>query len=286
MRDDIVKKMSFGRGGRIGRRELFKLLAGFAGGIAAAGSLFGSNVFAVSLNSAAAAQADNVATENVSYPSGVFTIQAYLAKPKGEGKFPGIVLVHDNRGLNDNFKSIARRFAGEGFVVLAPNLASRVADTAGMTSSEAASAAISQIQPSASLDDVKAGYAFLAQNPGVDPAKISSVGFGWGGWRSFMLATAVPTLYRSVVFCGVTPIEGLENIHAPVLAHYAQYDFRTAGNAIYTEKEMKQLGKKFSYHYYPDVFGAFFYSDAGQRYNAAAADLAWTRTLEFLKSAG
>jgi carboxymethylenebutenolidase len=284
MQDEIFGKLDLVRGWGIGRRELLKSVAGVAGGVVAAQLLFGSNVLAAPSMSSQVEQNENVDTENVTYPSGVYTIQAYLAKPKGEGKHPAIILIHDLRGLTDSFKTAARKFAAEGFVVLAPNLASRVADTTNLTSAEAATAAISQIQPSASIDDLKAGYAYLEKYPAADAAKISSVGFGWGGWRSFMLATAIPTLYRSVVFYGVTPINGLENIHAPVLAHYVQYDFRTAGNAIYTEKEMKQLGKKFTYHYYPDVNGNFLFSDAGPRYNAAAADLAWSRTLEFLKS--
>jgi carboxymethylenebutenolidase len=87
-----------------------------------------------------------------------------------------------------------------------------------------------------------------------------------------------------VVFYGSTPDDGLQNIHAAVLAHYAQQDFRITGNAVLTEKTMKELGKKFTYYVYPGAEHAFF-NDTGPRYDAEAAKLAWSRTLEFLRSA-
>ena len=124
---------------------------------------------------------------------------------------------------------------------------------------------------------------FCRRIPGVDSGKISSVGFGWGGWRSFRLASTVSELYRAVVFYGTTPTDGLENIHAPVLANYAQYDFFDTGNSIWTENTMKQSGKKFTYYIYPKTYRAFA-SAGGPRYDAEAAKLAWTRTLDFLQS--
>jgi carboxymethylenebutenolidase len=231
------------------------------------------------------AQAANVATESAHFQSGASEIQAYLAKPKDELKHPGVILVHDNRGLNEYIEDMARRFAGAGFVAMAPDLLSRARGTSKMTTPEAATAAINQLPSNATVGDLKAGYDFLEKYPGVDAASISSVGFGWGGWRSFMLATAAPTLHRSVMFCGSTPIAGLENIHAPVMAHYAQFDYRTTGNALPTQKEMTELGKKFTYYLYPSVGHAFF-DDTAPQYNAAAAQLAWKRTLEFLKASG
>ena len=194
-------------------------------------------------------------------------------------------MIHENRGLNEHIRDVARRFAAEGYVALAPDLLSRLGGTGKMKTPEEATAAINQLAPNASVEDLKESYAYLEKDPDVDSAKISSVGFCWGGWRSFMLATTVPTLHRAVVFYGSTPTDGLQNIHAPVMANYAQFDQRITGNAIQTEKQMKELGKKFSYYVYPNANHAFF-NDTGPRYNAEAAKLAWTRTLEFLRSAG
>jgi dienelactone hydrolase len=115
----------------------------------------------------------------------------------------------------------------------------------------------------------------------VDAAKISAVGFGWGGWRSFMLAVSVPELYRAVLYCGTTPSQSFDTVHAPVLAHYAQFDFRTTGNALLTEKTMTEAGKKFTYFVYPQVNRGFY--APGAQYSGDAAELAWTRTLEFLR---
>jgi carboxymethylenebutenolidase len=121
----------------------------------------------------------------------------------------------------------------------------------------------------------------LHDDADVDSSKISSVGFGWGGWRSFMLATSVPELYRAVVYSGSIPSDGYDSIHAPVLANYAQFDFRVTGNALWTERTMTATGKKFTYFVYPKVYHAFYAE--GPQYDAAAAKLAWSRTLEFLQ---
>ena len=269
--------------GLICRREMLKSAITAAGSCAAAALFMKPHVFATPFSASQESQATNVNTETVHYPSAGFDIQAYLAKPKTEGNHPAIILVHDNWGLNEYAKDTARRFAAAGFVAMAPDLLSRAGGTMKVAAPDAAMAAVNQLPSNSTIEDLKAAYDFLQKYPAVDAAKISSVGYGWGGWRSFMLATAIPSLYRSVMFCGATPITGLENIHAPVMAHYAQYDFRTTGNALPTKKEMTALGKQFTYHLYPGVGHAFF-DDTASQYNAAAAQEAWKITIEFLKS--
>ena len=161
---------------------------------------------------------------------------------------------------------------------MAPDLASRLG---APKAPGQAMQAINQLSATLTVQDLRAAFAYLQKDPDVDPAKISAVGFGWGGWRSFMLATSVPELYRAVVYSGATPAQGFENVHAPVLGNYAQFDFRVTGNAIWTEKTMHDAGKNFTYYVYPSVYHAFY--AAGPQYNADAAKLAWTRTLDFLK---
>jgi carboxymethylenebutenolidase len=224
---------------------------------------------------ASAANADGAM---VQYDSGGVNIEAYLAKPKGGGKNPAVIVVHDNQGLNDPMREVTRQFAAAGFVAMAPDLASRLGapKAPGQTMQ-----AINQLSPTLTVQDLRAAFAYLQKDPDVDPAKVSAVGFGWGGWRSFMLATSVPELYRAVVYSGATPTQGFENVHAAILGNYAQYDFRVTGNAIWTEKTMHDAGKEFTYYVYPSVYHAFY--SAGPQYNADAAKLAWTRTLDFLK---
>jgi len=130
------------------------------------------------------------------------------------------------------------------------------------------------------VQDARAAIAYLQSDPDADATHISAVGFGWGGWRSFMLAATVPELYRAVMYCGTTPSQNVNSVHAPVLAQYAQFDFRTTGNALLTEKVMTEAGKTFAYVVYPRVNRGFY--APGMQYDADAARLAWTRTLEFL----
>jgi len=224
--------------------------------------------------------------------SGDASISAYLAKPKGEGRHGAVLVVHDGDGVNGSVQELARRFAASGFVAFAPNLISRSSDA---KTREQITSTISRLPLTQPISDLKAALAFLQQDPSVDTAKISVVGFGWGGWRAYKLAEDSPSLYKAVVFYGTTPADdpALTNIHASVLAHYAEYDFRVTGNAPWTEK---QLGNRFKDYVYsgadrgfffprdPDVPYGFPGAGPEESANASAAKLAWTRTLEFLKS--
>jgi carboxymethylenebutenolidase len=225
-----------------------------------------------------------VDAQMVQYMSSDATISALLAEPKGVGRHPAVIIVHDAGGVNNSVNDVARRFAEAGFVALAPNLLSRTPD---VKTPEQAFSAIGQLPMFQPISDLKAGLAFLQKNASVDPGKISVVGFGWGGWRAFKLAEDAPTLYRAVIFYGSTPTDddNLGKIHVPVLAHYAQLDFRVTGNALWSEKE---LGSKFKFYVYPGAERGFLVSSGSGTVsvlpaNADAAKLAWTRTLEFLK---
>jgi carboxymethylenebutenolidase len=222
--------------------------------------------------------AASVDVTTIQYDSGGVSLDAFIVKPKGGGKNPAVIVIHDNQGLNDPMREAARQFAAAGFVAMAPDLASRLG---AAKSPGQAMQAINQLTPNQSVQDLRAAFAYLQKDPDVDPAKISAVGFGWGGWRSFTLATSVPELYRAVIYSGAKPTDGLENVHAAVLGNYAQYDFRVTGNALWTEKTMREAGKEFKYYLYPSAYHAFY--SAGPQYNADAAKLAWTRTLDFLK---
>jgi carboxymethylenebutenolidase len=258
----------------------------------AAGSLVpGSNVWARSTGASPAQPqgSADVDSQMVQYKSGEATISAYLAKPKGEGKHGALLIVHDVAGVNDSAQELARQFAGAGFVALEPNLISR--NAAAKTPQQIFSA-IGQLPVLQPVSDLKAALAFLQQDPSVDSAKISVVGVGWGGWRAFKLLEDSPSVYKAVMFYGTTPADdyGLTNVHVPILAHYAQFDFRVTGNALWTKK---QLGDKFKYFTYAGADRGFLMPDKNSPYgfpaggpeesaNADAAKLSWTRTLEFL----
>jgi carboxymethylenebutenolidase len=263
---------------RFARREWFAQSLATAVTIFFALSLFVS--FASPLTAAPAQEGSpaNVATETVHYDSGGFNLDAFVAKPANGGKHPAVLVIHDNQGLNESIRDIAKQFAAAGFVALAPDFTSRLG---GTRTPEQMAQAVGQLSPNLSVQDARAAFAYLQKDSEVDAAKISTAGFGWGGWRSFMLAVSVPELYRAVVYCGTTPSQSFDAVHAPVLAHYAQFDFRTTGNALLTEKTMTESGRKFTYFVYPQVNRGFY--ARGMQYHPDAAKLAWTRTLDFLE---
>ena len=280
---EIQKRVDLYRTGSISRRELLGSLITLTGSYAAAHLFLESSGVAATLISQTESETANVSADTVRFSSGQVQMDGYLVQPRSPGRHPGILVIHENRGLNEHIRDVARRFAAEGFVALAPDLLSRVGGTGSMKEQQDATEAISLLSVNGVLNDLRAGFQFLENNPVVDPQKISSVGFCWGGWRSFMLATVEPKLHRAVVFYGSSPDSGFENIQAPVLAHYAQWDNRITGNALWIEKEMRQAGKQFQYYVYPETNHAFF-NDTGSQHSPEASRLAWTRTLDFLRN--
>ncbi len=248
------------------------------------------------LFSTVAAQTANIDAQTVTYRSGQVDVSAYLVKPAGAGPHPGVIVVHDNRGLNDHIRDVARRLASAGFVALAPDLLSRLggtgqarqpSPTAGDTTGESNrigdAQAIARLPAAAAIDDLRAGLEYFGKQPNVDPARLATVGFGWGGWRSFTLATTAPAIRKAVVFYSVSPDTGFDKIQASVLAHYAEWDNQVTGNALWTKEMMEKAGKTFRYYVYPRTDAAFF-NDTGSDYVPDAAKLAWQRTVDFLKS--
>jgi carboxymethylenebutenolidase len=269
------------RNRQLDRRSLIKAAVALTGSYTTAHLLL-ETTGVVDLISTVEAQTAGVQADTVTFPSGSAQVTGYLVRPAGTGRAPAIIVIHENRGLNEHIRDVARRFAAEGFVALAPDLLSRLGGTASMKTVQEATAAIGRLPIFDALADLRESFNFLAKQPTVDATKISSIGFCWGGWRSFMLATQQPALYRSVVFYGTTPDLGLDNIKAPVLAHYASRDRAITGNSQWTAREMKRLGKNYTYYIYDDTDHAFF-NDTGERHNPEASKLAWSRTLQFLR---
>jgi carboxymethylenebutenolidase len=284
MQDKIRECVDAYRKEQVSRRGLLQSLVAATGSYALAHLFLESSGLAASVISQREASAANVDAETVRYPSssGGYQIEGYLAKPKGAGPHPAVIVIHENRGLNEHIREVTRRFATEGFVALGPDLLSQVGGTGKMKTPDEATAVLGDLPLDGVLDDLKVSFNYLGKDQGVNAQKISAVGFCWGGWRSFMMATQIPELYRTVVFYGSTPDGGLEKVKAPVLAHYAERDHAITGDALWTQKQMKKLGKRFQFFVYADTDHAFF-NDTGPRYNASAAKLAWARTLAFLR---
>jgi carboxymethylenebutenolidase len=283
MKDQIADSIERLRKERVTRRDLFRSLVGITGGLAAAPLLFEAIGHAQTASSGSASGDSNLSTETIKIPAGRVQIEAYLAKPKEEGKkFPPVIVVHDSRGLTEHFRDVTRRFAAEGYLAIAPDLLSRAGGTSAVKPDEM-SDTLNAIAPMTTLGDLLVTMNIMQRRPDVDADKVATVGFGWGGWRSFMMATQDSDLKRVVVFYGAAPEYGLEKIDASVLGHYAKWDNRVTGNALLISEKMKAAGKKYQYYVYDKTDRGFF-DNTGPNYNADAAKLAWQRTIDFLRS--
>src|SRR5262245_16594621 len=180
----ISESLESYRSGRISRRELLQSIIAVTGSYTAAHLFLERTGLAATLISTIEAQNANVDAETVKYPSGRFEITAYMVTPKSTGKHPGVIVIHENRGLNEHIRDVTRRFAAEGFIALAPDLLSRVggtgastrprpagpvdeADESGRTAGDVTDT-IASLPLLGVIDDLKASFDFLGKNPAVE----------------------------------------------------------------------------------------------------------------------
>jgi carboxymethylenebutenolidase len=225
-----------------------------------------------------------ISTERIQYPSpeGNGTITALLAKPAGAtGKLPGVVVVHENRGLNPYIEDVARRVAVAGFVALAPDGLSPLGGYPG--NDEKGREMQSQIDPAKLMEDFFAAYEFLLAHDATTD-KVGCVGFCYGGGVCNALAVSYPKLAASVPFYGRQPPPAdVPKIEAPLLLHYAGLDTRINEGWPAYEAALKANNKTYEAHIYEGVNHGF-HNDTTPRYDEQAATLAWTRTIDFFKA--
>lgn len=269
---------------RLNRREFFLRLIAVTGTYATAQLFLEQSGLAATLVSEVESQQANVDSGTVEYPSGDVKLTGYLSKPKNKGKHPAIIVIHENRGLNDHTRDVARRFAAEGYVALAVDALSRKGGTAAFETPEKVREAFAAISSADVMKDLNAGLAFLNTHPNVRKNKLASIGFCWGGARSFLLATEANQLQAAVVFYGTAPTEEpLAKVHCPVLGIYGETDERITSKVPEVEAAMKKLKKTYEYKIYKGAPHAFFNDTNGERYKPEAAKEAWAQTLAFLK---
>jgi carboxymethylenebutenolidase len=267
--------------GGMNRREFLDRLAELAGSAAAAAALLPllQNDYA----QAAIVPADDarLVAERIAYDSPKGKINGYLTRAKAKGKRPVVLVIHENRGLNPHLEDVARRLAVEGFLAYAVDLLSLVGGT------PASEDAARDLHPKMNQDDavtaLVAAVSFLKSHP-ESTGKVGAVGFCFGGLMINRLAASSPELDAGVAYYGrQVPAAQVPNIKAALLLHYAEKDDGVnAGIAAY-EEALKANGKKYTIHRYPGTQHAFNNDTGAARYNKAAADLAWTRTLAFFK---
>jgi len=267
--------------GQMKRRDFLERLAVLAGGATAANALL-----AVLQNNYAQAAiiAENdprLLTEMVSFSVGDAKAAGYLAKPTDIEKAPAVIVIHENRGLNPHIKDVARRMALEGFVVLAPDYLSELGGTP--TDEDKARELIGQLKPEAAVAVSRGALAYLASRSDVN-GKVGAVGFCWGGGQVGALAVNEPNLAAGVVYYGRQPAaDKVKNIAAPLLLNYAGIDDNINPGIAAFEEALKANGKTYELFMYEGANHAFNNDTNAARYNKEAADLAWGRTVAFLK---
>jgi carboxymethylenebutenolidase len=264
------------------RRKFMEKLSLLAGSGAAAAAI--APMLAASQAQAAVVPADDarLTAENITYPGAGGEMKGYLVAPKNPaGPLGSVIVIHENRGLNDHIRDVARRIALEGFVALAPDFLSPNGGTP--TDEDQARQMFSTLDMGATTANGEATRAFLSKREGAN-GKVGAVGFCWGGGLVNRMAVASPALNAGVAYYGAQPpAADVAKIKAPLMLHYAGLDERINAGIDAYRKALEADGKTFEIFVYDGVNHAFNNDTSSARYDKAAADLAWSRTVKFFQ---
>ena len=223
-------------------------------------------------------------TSTISYasPKGHGTVKGYLARPaNASGKLPSVLVVHENRGLNPHIEDITRRLALDGFLAFAPDMLTSLGGYPG--DEDKARTLFAQLDQVKCREDFLESVDVLKARPESN-GKVGVVGFCYGGGIAHMLSTRLPDLAAAVPFYGNhPPVEDAAWVKAPLLIHFAAVDERINAAWPAYEKELKAANVRYTAHTYPGTQHGFN-NDTTPRFDAAAAQLAWGRTLDFFKT--
>lgn len=269
---------------RVGRREFMQKLSTYAvGGLTVAALtnfLMPDYVHAVQVRN----DDPRLKSEYINYRSekGGGTIKALLSAPaEMEKPLGGIVVVHENRGLNPHIEDVARRAALAGFVSIAPDALSPLG---GYPGNDDEGRELQQKRGrDEMLEDFIAAFEYLKNHKHCN-GKVGVVGFCFGGWISNMMAVRIPELAAAVPFYGGQPeTEDVPRIQAPLLLHFAELDARVNEGWPAYEAALKENKKVYTAHLYAGTNHGF-HNDTTPRYDKAAAERAWKRTIDFFKA--
>ena len=270
---------------KIDRRQFAKKLSLFAVGGITVPSLL-SFIMPNYVDSIIVNQDDQrINSEYITYksPKGGGEIRGLLSKPKNANKkLPGIVIVHENRGLNPYIEDVGRRAALEGFITLAPDALTPLGGYPG--NDDDGRTLQRKLDRNDMLEDFIAAYEYLKSHENCT-GKIGVVGFCFGGWISNMMAVKVPTLSAAVPYYGGQPSgeNDIAQINAPLMIHNAGLDKRVNEGWPAYEKALKEYNKEYEAYVYPDVNHGF-HNNTTPRYDEAAAVLSWSRTIRFFNN--
>lgn len=281
---ELLELYDFYAHGMISKREFLDRAGKFAVGGMTAMALLSM----MSPNYALAEQVSftdpDIFAEYVHYssPLGNGEVRGYLVRPAGDpAKYPAVVVVHENRGLNPYIEDVARRLAKAGFVALAPDGLTSLGGYPGNDTEGKDLQA--KVDPTKLMNDFFAAVEWMMAHP-LSTGKVGIVGFCYGGGVSNAAAVAYPELGAAVPFYGMQPkAEDVAKIKAPLLIHYAELDKRVNEGWPAYEAALKANGKVYEAFIYPGVNHGF-HNDSTPRYDKAAAELAWTRTIAHFKA--
>ncbi len=218
--------------------------------------------------------------ENIKYPGETGDVLAHFARPKGDEKLPGVIVIHENRGLNPHTEDVARRVALEGFLAIAPNALSPLGGTPEDVNE--ARALMRKLDRESTLKNYLAAVKYLKTHP-QSTGKVGCTGFCWGGGVTNQVAVNSPDLKAAVPFYGRQPAsEDVPKIKASLLLQYAGLDERINKGIPEFEAALKEASVDYKIFIYEGAGHAFF-NDTSSRYHEEAAKLAWGRTIAFFK---
>jgi len=291
------------REGEIDRREFLRRTIILGGGIAGARALLLSlGIAGVSAAELAQAQQSNpqaptpeskpqvdpndpaIQAQMLTYNARGFDQMAYLVRPAGNTSAPGILVIHENRGLQPHIQDVARRVAKAGYIAIAPDLVSKVGGTAKFTDTAQISVYLAQTPAEEHVANLQEALKVLKGTQGVQADKLGVVGFCFGGGLTWRLATEAPEVKAAVPFYGPAPdLAKVPNIKAAVLGIYGGLDNRINQGIPALEAALKAANIRYRIKIYDGANHAFN-NDTGPNYNKEAATDAWAMTLDWFKT--
>ncbi len=220
-------------------------------------------------------------TGRIKYPTETGEMVAYLARPKGEEKLPAVIVIQEIFGLNAHIEDVARRMALEGFLVIAPDALSPVGGTPD--DAEEAVRKMRSLDTAATIKNFTAAVEYLKTHPQTT-GNVGCTGFCWGGGMTNQVAVHSPDLKAAVPYYGAVPAaEDVPKIKASMLCHYAGEDQRINQGIPEFKKALQAAGVEYQMYIYEGAEHGFNNDTRPERYNEAAAKLAWGRTVAFFK---
>lgn len=259
------------------RREFLTKLTGTVGGLAVAGGLTPHRAPGEIIRG----DDPRLHTEWIQYPGETGSIRAYLARPKEQEKRPAVIAIHENRGLQPHIQDVTRRMALEGFLAVAPDALSPLGGTPD--DADKARSLMRQLDSESTTRNFVAAVRYLKTHP-LSSGKVGCTGFCWGGAMTNQVAVRCPELLAAVPYYGSQPAaEDVPRIKASLLLHYGGLDERINRGIPAFEAALKQAKIPYQIWIYEGAPHAFNNDTSPERYHKEAAQLAWQRTIAFLK---